>query len=216
MNNVFLTVTIGPDYRLLNKFIQYYKNIGIENFLIILNTPDTLPRSIIQSYGIDVAHSWLDPFSERAKQSHERDTILKYCTMNDWVIYCDLDEFQYYPLGLQKQISHCEENSINFLEGRLIDRVSETGKLIDLNEEMSLNEQFPLEGFITSNLLNAWDKKIVIAKVKLIVGGGHHIFLEDVTHKTLPYIPELGLDSTGIEVHHFKWDAEILKRFDMY
>lgn len=216
MNKIFLTVTVGPDYTLLPEFLKYYKRLGITNFLVILNTSDPAVGLILQQHEIHSVHSWFEPFSEQAKQSHERFTVLRYCSIDDWILYADLDEFQLYPKGLFNHISHCEKNGIEFLEGRLIDRVSEDGTLVTIDNKINLCEQFPLRGYITSKLLKAWDKKIVLARGKWIVGGGHHVFLDSNTKKPLPYKSELNEHSYGIEVHHFKWDSKLLPRMNGY
>lgn len=65
MKNLFLVVTIGPDYQLLPKFIKYYRNIGVNNFLVILNTPDVKPRFILENFNIQAVHVWLDPFQKQ-------------------------------------------------------------------------------------------------------------------------------------------------------
>jgi len=214
MSNIYLTVTVGPDYRLLPYFLRYYKDLGIKNFLVILNTPDTAPIRILQENGINPVKIWTDPFSEKLKQFHERDVILRHCSDNDWVVYSDLDEYQYYPAGIEHQIEYSEKVGIDFIEGKLIDRVSKTGELVKLNEGLSLNEQFPLGGYLTGALLKAWDKKITAAKGKLIVGGGHHIFLDNASYKTLPYKKKLNKHSKGNEIHHFKWDRDVLIRMN--
>lgn len=216
MNKIFLTVTIGPDYRLLPKFLNFYKNFGIENFLIILNTSDETPSLFLKNNGINPEKIWTDPFSEDLKQHYEREVIDRCCSDEDWIVYADLDEFQFYPSGFMNQIKFCEKHRIDFLEGRLVDRISKGGKLTELDNSVSLEKQFPLRGFITNNLLKAWDKKIVFARGRLIVGGGHHIFLDGTTYKTLPYDPDLNAHSQGIEIHHFKWDMRVLDRMKNY
>lgn len=216
MKKIYLTVTVGPDYRLLPIFLRYYKDLGIENFLVILNTPDTLPVAILQEHNINPVKIWTDPFSEKLKQFHERDVVLRHCSDNDWVVYADLDEFQWYPTGIMHHIEYSEKVGVDFIEGKIIDRVSETGDLINLDNKKPLDEQFPLGGHITDKLLKAWDKKITVARGKLIVGGGHHIFLDSATYKTLPYKKNLNKHFEGNEVHHFKWDRGVLIRMNQY
>jgi len=155
-------------------------------------------------------------FSEHTKQQCERQIIEKHCSINDWVLYADLDEFQYYPKGLREHLDICNRYKLDFLEGRLLDRVSRDGSLISINFSNSIEEQFPLGGFITNPLLKAWDKKIVIARSKKIVGGGHHIFLSDTDRQTLPYTKRINKYSKNILIHHFKWDSLLLTRFNKY
>jgi len=216
MKNLYLIVTVGYDYSLLPRFLNYYKNIGIDNFLVILNTSDVAPIFILKNHGINAQKTWIESFSEENKQFHERNVILDTCSDDDWVVYADVDEFQHYPLGIENHIVYCENNNVDYLEGRLIDRISKTGKLSRISNNMSLDEQYPLQALLTNKLLKAWDKKITVAKGKLIVGGGHHVFLDSATYKPLPYKRKLNQHSIGIEVHHFKWDRSILLRMNRY
>lgn len=213
---IYLTVTVGPDYRLLQRFINYYKKFGIENFLIILNTPDIKAELILKQNNMKITEKWTDSFSEDKKQITEREIINKYCSQEDWIIYTDLDEFQYYPHGLIKSISKCNNSNINFIEGRMLDRVSKEGDLIDLKDDKKLEQQFPLGGYITGNLMNAWDKKVVAAQKNKIVGGGHHIFLNQEDLKPLPYEKEIKGICKNVIVHHFKWDSLVISRMLNY
>lgn len=212
---IFLTVTVGPDYRLLQRFINYYKRIGIENFLIILNTSDIEAELILKQNDINISEKWTDSFSEAKKQETEREVITRRCSQNDWIVYCDLDEFQYYPEGLIKSISKCNNLKIDFIEGRLLDRVSEGGNLLVLDKNKKLEDQYPLGGYITGNLMKAWDKKIVTARKNKIIGGGHHIFLDN-DRKPLPYKKEIEGLYKNIIVHHFKWDSFVITRMFNY
>lgn len=216
---IYLTVTVGPDYRLLERFINYYKRIGIENFLVILNTSDINAELILKRNDIKAVYKWIESFSETKKQTTERDIINKFCSHKDWIIYCDLDEFQYYPDGLINSIFKCNNSNINFMEGRMLDRVSKKGELLILDENKKLENQFPIGGFITGNLMNAWDKKIVAARKNKIVGGGHHIFLNhenQENQETIHYKKEIKGLYKDIIVHHFKWDSFVISRMLKY
>ena len=216
MKSVYLTVTVGPDFRLLPKFLEYYIKQGIKKFLIILNSDNPKISNILSMHGLTAVHSWLGSFSEKDKQENERRVIDDICSEDDWIVYADLDEFQHYPLGLLKSIYLADKNHDDYIEGRLIDRVSESGKLIELNNRISLEEQFPLGGYITSPLLKAWDKKIVAARKNKIVGGGHHIFLNSANLRTLPYNTKISGPFKDVKIHHFKWDSQIINRFKGY
>jgi hypothetical protein len=216
MNNIFLTVTIGYDYRLLSKFLQYYIKQDVSNFLIILNTDNKEVYKTLLRFGISPVHSWLDEFSEEKKIKNERQVIETICNPEDWIIYTDLDEFQYYPDGLTKSIYFAENSNYDYIEGKLVDRVSESGKLIDIDLSKKLEDQFPLGGFITKPLLKAWDKKIVAARKNKIVGGGHHIFLDNEKFNTLPYKGKIDGPYKNILIHHFKWDSFVINRMKSY
>jgi hypothetical protein len=220
MQKTKLVVTIGYDAKLLPKFVEHYQNLGIKDFIFIVNDPS--PDQKLHNYvngvlalnKLSIACTWPEEFSEAIKQKIERDMIEKHCHYDDWVLYTDLDEFQEYPGGLHKYLEQCAKNDIDFLDSRLIDRVSRDGSLTAYDPKKSIELQYPLGGFITSKLLKGWDKKIVAAKAYKIVGGGHHIFLRSTgsgSH-TLPYKPQISSHSCGIRVHHFKWDSTVIPR----
>jgi len=220
---VYLTATIGLNITLFPKFLEYYNSLGIEKFLINVNAKEGDPlieraQKDLQKYSCEIAKIWSEEFSEKDKVSYERETILRFCDMEDWVVYADLDEFQEYPKKLPEMIKSCEENYIPFLEGRLIDRVASDGSFRKLSPQKSLDRQYPLGGYITNRILGAWDKKIVLARANKIVGGGHHIFLHDEIqnsgYQQKKYNGDLEKVSKGINIHHFKWDSTILKRMD--
>ena len=216
MGKVFLIVTVGPDYRLLPRFLEYYIKSGIEKFLVILNTKDREAHRILSLHGLSSVYTWTDTFSEDTKQRIEREIINQECSYKDWIVYTDVDEFQYYPEGLIESIYMADNADYDYIEGRLLDRVSCTGELRDLDPENKLETQFPLGGYITAPLLNAWDKKIVAARKNKIVGGGHHIFLDETSLNTLPYNVRISGPYKDIAINHFKWDSHVLNRMKKY
>lgn len=209
---IYLTVTVGDYNTLLDRFIKYYRKIGIKNFLILLqgnNYKESL--KILKEYDIKPSCIWTEEFSESLKVSYERDVIDSFCDKEDWIVYTDLDEFQYHN-DIEDTVRYCEENKKKFLYGRLLDRISLTGELIKIDRNKSLEEQFPLGCYFTEKVLKAWDRKIILAKKDLVIGGGHHIFLDNSTLTPLKYIKSRRYK----EIHHFKWDSSLLDRIEKY
>jgi hypothetical protein len=220
---VKLIVTIGYDAKLLPRFIQHYRNLGIEDFLFVVNDPSPdqklfqYVKDTLALENLSVVCAWSEEFSEAIKQKIERDTIEHQCNYDDWVLYTDLDEFQEYPGGLYRYLDQCEKKGIDYLESRLVDRVANDGSLTAYDPKKSLELQYPLGGFITAKLLKGWDKKIVAARAYKRVGGGHHVFLRPEGslfrgYDTLPYKSKISPHSCGIRVHHFKWDVSVIPR----
>jgi hypothetical protein len=209
---IYLVVTVGEYNYLLERFIKYYKRLGIQEFLVIINGNYKRPIKVLKNFGLKPICIWKEEFSEKLKVFYERDVIDKICEKNSWIVYTDLDEFQYYKKGFINTIKECEKENKKYLYGRLIDRVSSTGRLIKIRDDLSLEEQFPLCGFLTEKILKAWDRKIVLAKKNLVVGGGHHVFLDKKNLKPCKYIKS----NDYIEIHHFKWDSSLLQRIRKY
>jgi len=223
MSKIWLVTVVGLDFKLLPKFLQYYKNLGIKNFLVITHYSNEksnlreIAKYILNSSNLPrlVHKEWIGPFSEKLKVDNERKIINENCTFDDWIIYADIDEFQEYPEGLRNTIKKCDNKKKTFLEGRMIDRIASNGYLLEYTPSIPLEQQYPLGGQITYNLLKAWDKKIVAAKAARKVGGGHHVFLRNTPLNgwyTYPYKRGISWRSRKIKVHHFKWDAKVIER----
>ena len=226
MRKLYIITTIGIDHiNLLPYFFDYYSKFNVKKILLLVNTFENDKYfQVIQSWiklqpfaKKCVLKNWSGSFNEDEKIWQEIIFINENCKHKDWVLYTDIDEFQYYPKNIQTSIQHATDLGFNYLEGRLIDRVSVTGELTKFDYSLSLEVQYPIGGLITNNLLKAWDKKIVCAEATKIVGGGHHIFLNQHYKSfngfnTQLYTDEISPFSFGIEVHHFKWNSKILDK----
>lgn len=212
--DIHLVFTVGSDFKLLPHFLRHYRSIGVYSILPIIHDRHNVSeavRSILDLYHVSIAQVWSEEFSETLKHRYERSVVIVRCKPSDWVIYADLDEFQQYPLEIETHIDVCERRGIHYLEGRMLDRISSTGELTPIDFKTSLEDQYPLGGYITRGIMGAWDKKIVAARASVDIGGGHHVSL-DQRGRPSKYCPDLSPESKGIIVHHFKWDATVLNR----
>jgi hypothetical protein len=216
---IYVITTVGFDNQLLPKFLQYYSLFNPKNILIIVNDSKDSDlfenvKNICKSYKhLCILQEWDEGFSEDGKLKQERLLLSKHVkSHNDWIVYADLDEFQQYPKNIRASIKNAERIGFDYLEGRMIDRISITGKLDKFCKTIPLEMQYSIGGFITKELLKGWDKKIVCAKANRILGGGHHVFINHNGvyfngHKTETYYEEMAPHSFGIKIHHFKWNS---------
>lgn len=224
---IVLITTIGSDIKFLEPFLRYYTKLGVDKIYLILHQRYKIGIGnplVEEVYKIADKYSaivcgWSGEFSEDKKIEEETKVKEKHCSEFDWIMYADLDEFHYFFPSLKKQIKHCEKNSIESIEGRLLDRFSEDGKLPPYCNYKSLEEQYPYGGYITRHLLAAWDKKIMVARAYRKIAGGHHIFFrpgnqEVRGYRTEHYFSELEDFSTDNRIHHFKWEYDLLEKMN--
>jgi hypothetical protein len=220
---LYIITTVGFDCTLLPKFLEYYEKFSPKKILIIVNSSRDSKifkkvQSIIKYYGkLCLLKEWNNEFSEDDKIIQERSFLFDFVKEDNWVVYADLDEFQEYPLNIRTSIKNAERIGFDYLEGRMIDRINMNGNLTEYNDKLPLEIQYPIGGYITKELLKGWDKKIVCAKMKKIIGGGHHVFMnqENVIfngHNTETYYEELSPHSFGIKIHHFKWNSHTIDK----
>jgi len=214
---IYVITTIGFDTSLLDRFLKHYKKFRPKKILIVVNaSKDSETYSTVEEktkkYGnLCILQEWPGEFSEDEKITQEKLISSRYCKDNDWVVYADVDEFQYYPKNIRASIKNAKRLGFDYLEGRMIDRICITGELTLTDKDIPLEVQYPLGGSITKEILKGWDKKIVCAKMNRDIGGGRHVFINrgGVYFKecnTEPYSEELSPHSFGIEIHHFKWN----------
>lgn len=222
---IVLIATIGPDYKFLDKFFKYYRDLGVDEIYITHHQPypklcyETVCTisDICKRYNVTGNGCWHGHFSENKKIEIENSLKDKYCDDKDWVIYADSDEFHYFDPPLRTQINYCNEHFMEAIEGRMLDRVCTTGDLMVYHEGDSIEEIFVLGGYITRYLLGAWDKKIMVAKAARDIGGGHHVLFrkdgEKVNgYRTETYYPETDSFFLQNQIHHFKWEIDLLHK----
>lgn len=176
MRLILVTTLFKDSADKLDRFLRYYQRFQFDDVIVVENDED---------------------FTEESKCKKEREGIIEHLDglLDDtWVCYADLDEFQEYPISLYRSIQQAEDLGFDFLEGRLIDRLSMDGRLVPEREPLELT--FPVGAFVTRVLMNGWDKKIMAAKASVALGGGHHVRknkggLRFNNYDVQPYVPEL-------------------------
>lgn len=213
---MILITTVGEDISLLEKFLFYYKEeFGFNDWFFIINNKNFSSINIKIKSLLYPFHSNIiemkDDFTETKKI--ELENIIRQSQCNEWIMYADLDEFIYIPGGINNRIKLTEMYGFDYIEGLMVDRISSDFTLGDFNTHKSLESQYPIGCDITKSICGGWNKKIVLAKSNVKIGGGHHVIQNDVewnNSNCQPYKEELTPWSYGIELHHFKWRSGLI------
>lgn len=209
---IYLVCCIGVeyDYDLITHTIKYYKKLGVDRFLFILNTEDEnseklkYVQNILREYNIKEETIWIGEWCERIKIERMNQVVADNTSLEDWVVVIDVDEFQKYYIDLRKLISHCEKMNYNYAMGEFVDRLTENGKIVDINEDTNIWETFPVK-----TNLRCWNKtmytKVLLKRASVEVYMGHHYPLNTKKYECFP---------SNLEVHHFKWRGSILSKLE--
>ena len=176
MNNrkIFLTSVLGLDFDLplLKHFLEHYISLGIkpENFLLVLNCFKNINNlkeaaKILKDYGIKPRDIWTSEYESVEKWNRINRLLEQNVNENDWVIHPDFDEFHVYPKDLNSIVGDFEKDGINAVQGVLIDRVADDGKIIEVQDDQTVWEQFPVK--------TSFSKLLHISGVKLMMYRGH-------------------------------------------
>jgi hypothetical protein len=210
-DNIYLVCCIGVefDYDIVSHFIKYYKELGVDKFLLILNTVDKnseklkYVQNILRKYNIKEEMVWIGDFRDEIKTHNMAQVVSKNTNLEDWVVTVDVDEFQKYYVDLRKFISYCEKKNYHCVMGNFVDRLTKNGKIVDINEDTNIWEVFPIE-----TNMNYWNDtiytKVLLSKAYAEVSKGHHFLVCDSSSGK--YFP------SKLEVHHFKWRGSILDK----
>ncbi len=120
-------------------------------------------------------------------------------------LIADVDEFVTLPVALDDLIAGANADGRRVIPGVLHDRIGNGGAILDWDGSVSLDERYPLGGFLTHALLHGDPPKIVFAKPDADVAHGNHwSFTEDEVPRVV------------LTVNHFKWrdgiDRELRRR----
>ncbi len=205
---IWFYTRVGRDCRLLPQLLEHYQAMGVDRLLVCGDLKEPLDpiknkiKRICRQYDalfettIDPGHDHVRVRQDRARQ------IQKYCDPSDWVINADCDEFHVFPNNLRHVLDYCDDQGFDYVHGTFVDRIAADGSLPVLDESRSVWEQFELGCHITRNVLMARVDKVPASKAAVKLDGGYHQVLGR-TYRCCHY---------EVEVHHFKWDSEVLNR----
>lgn len=212
--NIYLRSCIGVehDLQLIPHFIDYYKNLGVTDFLLTLSSPTsdhknlTIAKSILSDNNINPIFTWIGKYKENRRKKYLR-TMVKDLKPNNWIVTADCDEFQEYPTNLIDFTKDLDENKLTWTRGYLIDRLALNGVIPKsiLNND-SLFNQFPLR----CNLHNFRDEpksgyhingqkfmpKVPLHKQHILLGDGNHFAIQKKWDTLYDHF---------IRINHFKW-----------
>ncbi len=199
-------IGVDCDNILIPYFLNHYKNMGVNNFIIILHTykkDENMDRSIsyLNHFGIKNICIWEGIWDGIVKEKKLREKEKKEVKCGEWIITADIDEFHTYKnyKNARHLIGKCDRLGYNCVGGVLIDRLSADGSINKIDPELSLWSQFPIKSFVTKDILKAEYKKAMLYKKGIIpIAQGHHgiSIKSDLKPKIYPH---------PFEVHHFKW-----------
>ena len=212
---IFLIATLEP-LRIdgLPSWIAHYRALGVERFLLTLQTEPDLPEaerdrerarfaSVLASQGIADPHFLVAGFTASALRVAQDALQREHVGASDWVVWCDSDEYQLYPAPLADLATWAEKHRVNLFRGVMIDRVAADGRLPARDERISIWQQFPVACFLPTRFGGGERQKITFARGDLKLSNGNHYVRAGMLAQTI---------GKWTQVHHFKWDATVLER----
>jgi hypothetical protein len=198
----------------LPQFVRHYRALGVERFLLTLQLEPTAPareqdlhraafNEMLVRLEIATAFVWIHTWDGPSMAAHQRSLQRAHVASDDWVVWCDLDEFQVYPEPLREMVARCETEGADYVRGVFIDRVAEDGSLPGFDPQRSIWDTFPRACNVTGALARANPNKVALARGSVLVFGGKHEVKDGRDLKPM---------EGWIPVHHFKWDASVLER----
>ncbi len=190
----------------MQHFIEHYTGLGVD--AILLAAHETVYPDVLQcasGYPVNVFPFQCNRFDCLQKHAIEKELVKQFGVCpDDYVIYCDIDEFQEYPAPLTEIVRIMDERGLWALRGYFIDRLAADGRLATIRPEPNIFSQFPVRCRLSRNLLHAWDQKIMLCRSRFDLDSGHH----DTHNAQRDEVPIAG----EYIVHHFKWTQGLVER----
>jgi hypothetical protein len=215
-----LLTVIGHGSNLLTHFINHYKS-HVDEINIIVYESDVNPtinyevRDIIKDFNnVKIAHTIKSRVFDWEKVTGLYNFI-KSKHPNDWWVIADIDEFHLYPENnLKTLIKECEINGWDIVRGGFIDRIGENGEFVELQNDISIWEQYPNAGFFRYPMSEACPNKICVVKGYIEITNGQHYakINGQTTWRWQGWNHPLIHPSKTVQVHHFKWDKTAIDR----
>jgi hypothetical protein len=211
---IHLICTFEPSRTsLLTQFVEHYRLLGVERFHLTLHCEPTVAEATVQRYrreaqaaldplSIALTGTLIEPFTSFALRANHDRIQEQECHAGDWVICCDIDEFQVYPGDFRALLDFAASLEIDYFRGSFVDRITEDGTLADFDPSRSIWLQYPRLSRISHELTGDCNK-VACARPHVRLTPGNHYPIND---EPLRYYSEL------VEIHHFKWDSSVVGR----
>ncbi|WP_338686564.1 glycosyltransferase family 2 protein [Streptomyces acidiscabies] len=193
---------IGPvEPELLTAWVDHYRRLGVERFLLAFHFPDHVPghrrdelKEACEALRIAPLAVSTGPWHEHTNT--ELRDMLRDRAGTGWHLLADADEFHAYQAPLAEVVAEAEASGTSTVGGLMLDRVSADGRLTGWfpSSREGLDAAYPLGGFLTHLLLRGDPRKIVLAHSGVPVDSGNH---RAEGHRPVNRPP--------VVVHHFKW-----------
>lgn len=195
----------------LPQFVAHYRSIGVDRFLLSLQQEPTVAAETrlaqrtrfelaLRGLGVTQYFELLESYDSASVCSHHQRITDQFVRKDDWIVWCDSDEFQVYPLPLVEVVHSCLAQGIEAIPGILVDRIAADGNLPEFDPSRSLWEVFSRPCNVTGNIARGTMEKIVFARGDVRLRPGNHA-TED---------PKTKFAAQAIPIHHFKWHAGVL------
>lgn len=216
----------------LPQFVRHYRALGVDRFFLSLQIePDLDPalkrgykaqfRETLAALGVEEVFFLEKSFDAYVIRDHHDAIQDKYVAAEDWIIWCDSDEYQTYPRRLDEMIAKWNRDGIDYINGLMFDRVAEGGWLPRFDPSTSVWEQFPIACTVASDVAEILPRKIAAARGDVALSTGNHFLADAAPRMSTPTAvrrlaarPQRRLKPLPlwVQVHHFKWDASVLDR----
>lgn len=214
-----ITVTSGRT-DILRHQINHYKKKVNDIFVILYQNEHSSTtvveelNSLLNEFGLKI----YEIKNHRANDWVELSrfyNLTKYKYPNDWWIVADDDEFHVYWKDIEEIIDDCEKNNWQYVSGGFLDRVGMDGTFPEIKPESNLWELFPIAGYYGFLTSGACPNKVTLCKGHVEVTIGQHYAKENgqrIGPRKLNHPWRYPVDSFFTQVHHFKWDKNVVER----
>ena len=215
----------GENVDIVPHFIDHYKFLGVEEFLIILHEAKEKP-DLNAKYNYWLDYFGIKPILTTQRFSRSAKTTLfgkvqDSLSDEDWIIRADQDEFHDYKelKDINGAIDYCNQEGYDAITGHWCERFDELGSLKEISTTSNIFSQFP---FTSKNLLCTvagvrcgCTRKIVLSRGNIRTDGAFHIAAKRLNESNWP-IKQSGENRGGksfsANIAHFVWDKTIFSR----
>ena len=196
--NLLNVVSSEFDVEYIHHFCNHYKQYDIDQWNIIIHSPDGSTRN--EAYYRFKAHFpsakfyfWHDEFTSKGKIKFFNSIIEE---SNGYMLLCDIDELQVWPMEPKDMIL-----KYGIVGGTLRDRWSIDNKPKQVEVEPDIFTQFPLQNMVSRDVFNIYTHVPCAFHSSYRLENSHDLTLNSspISYKTY------------IDIAHFPWN---LKRKD--